>query len=75
MWIWSLRSNRRKDSRGFTLAEVVVAIAIMAVTMTGIALLMNKATRVKRSADTLVDIKKIESALETTYRRKLHTLN
>ena len=53
------------------LAETVVVIAIMAVIMTGLALLVNKAVRVKRTADALGNIKKIETALETTYREAI----
>lgn len=64
-----MRNKRaNNNSNGFTLIEVVVAVAIMAATMTSIILLMGKATRMKETSDALVYIKKIEAALETTYR-------
>ena len=63
--------SERKNERGFTLVEVVVAVAIIAVTMTGVALIMNKANRLKRSADALANIKKIEDALELSYREAI----
>jgi prepilin-type N-terminal cleavage/methylation domain-containing protein len=56
------------NHNGFTLIEVIVALAIIAVTMTGVALLMAKATRMKQTSDSLVAIKKVEAALEITYR-------
>ena len=61
------RPIRRNDS-GFTLAEVVVALAVMAVALTATALLMGKASRMRNTSQTLTAIKQIESAMEITYR-------
>jgi prepilin-type N-terminal cleavage/methylation domain-containing protein len=64
-----VRNDRAERSQlGFTLVEVIVAVAVLALTMAAVALIMNKANRMKRTADALSDIRKIENALELSYR-------
>ncbi len=48
-----------------------MAVAIIAVTMTGVAMIMNKANRLKMSADALANIKKIEDAFDLSYRESI----
>ena len=66
-----MRSEIRRNDKGFTLAEVVVALAVMAVALTATALLMGKASRMRDTSQTLTSIKQIENALETTYREDI----
>jgi len=64
----------RKDgikSGGFAMTEIIIALAVLAITLTGITMVANKSIRVKRTADTTVTIKKILDALETTYRENV----
>jgi len=63
--------SSRKNQIGFTLVEVVLAIAVIAVTMTGVALIMNKAGAMKSTADALANIKKIGDALDLSYREAI----
>lgn len=67
--MWTSSSQRAlKNHKGFAIAEIIVGIAIMAVTLTSIAMLMNKSIRVKKTSEALTSIKKITEALEITYR-------
>ncbi len=60
-----------KDNRGFALVEVIAALAVIAVTITAIMLIVNKALMVKKTANTVMTIKQIETAVETTYREDI----
>jgi type II secretory pathway pseudopilin PulG len=60
----------RKDS-GITLVEVVVSITLATVLLGGFMVLLNRMVHFKGTSDTLKQIKKIETALETTYRENI----
>lgn len=55
-------------NRGFTLLEVVVAVAVSTVLLSGIMAMIHKTISFKGTVTTITDLKKIEMALETLYR-------
>lgn len=59
----------RKD--GFTLIEIVVAMALAALLMTGVLKFVNAAAHYMSTANTMTQIKRIETALDTTYRENI----
>lgn len=64
--------KRSLKNKGFTLLEVVVAIGLAAAVMGGITIVMGKAMSLKSASETLNRIKKIEAALEITYRENVN---
>lgn len=64
----------RKDGfnrAGFAMTEIIIALAVLAITITGITMVASKSVRVKQTADSMVSIKKVLDALETTYRENI----
>lgn len=57
--------------KGFTIMEVVVALTIAGILMTGISMLMKSMMNYKSLTDSLQRIKKIEQAIEVTYRENI----
>lgn len=67
-----LELNKKDYKRGgFAMTEIIIALAVLAITITGITMVANKSIRVKRTADTTVVMKKVIDALETTYRENV----
>ncbi len=60
-----------RDRKGFSLIEVVVAIALGSVLMAGIMAMVQKTISFRGTASTLDRIQKIETALETLYRENI----
>jgi len=54
--------------RGFTLLEVVVAVAVSTVLLSGIMAMIHKTISFKGTVTTITNLKKIEMAFETLYR-------
>lgn len=60
-----------KNSKGFTLLETIVVIAIVAILTAGTASLVNSIVRYSGTVKTLEIFKKIRKALETTYKENI----
>lgn len=58
-------------SKGFTLIEVVAAIAIGSVFMSGLVLILDRMAHFRGTAMTMTQVKDIEAALEVTYRENV----
>jgi len=67
----SLSVGFLKKPNGFTLVEVVVSIAIASVLMAGASLLMKSMVHYYQTMKTVETIKKIEKALDVTYRESI----
>lgn len=63
--------NTLKRNSGFTLIEIVVAVAVAGVIMAGIAGLMKAMMNYKYLNDSMRNIKAVEQAFETTYRENV----
>ncbi len=60
-----------RNKKGFTLIEIVVAIALGSVLMTGIMALVQKTVGFRGTVSTIEKIQEIESAFETLYRENI----
>lgn len=71
MWIWLVsvrKNNRYKSLKGFVIAEIMVALAVLAIALVGITLITNKSLHIKKTAGSIQNVKKIQDALDVTFR-------